>query len=166
MKQLYAGVFFLVASLPLTGMDPVVMAARFGAIRLLRALYPRTTVMAFDGLERPVVPDLLDQCASGDKKAFNSLKTLIRNTKTKSLLHVSTVKNLVLDDDAANIEHTVSGLLEPEQHPCHNLIQASGEVSEGYPFAKSWIQQGNLEKAVGAKYQSLTDALHLVSSDK
>lgn len=165
MKQLYGVVFFLATSSPLTGMDPAIIAARLSAIRLLRAFYPRTKVIDFSGKEK-VEFDLLDKCTSGDKQACNSLKTLIRNKKTESLLNVGTVEILARDNDAPNIEHMMSGLLEPEKHPCHSLTQASGAANKGYPFAREWIRKGNLKRAIKEKYQSLTDALHLVSSDR
>ena len=164
MKKLYAGVLFLiVSSLQLTAMEPVAQAARDNAAKLLRAFYPRTKVVDFSGGN--VELDLLDECTLGDKRSCSLLRVLVQKRKTASLFRVSEVERWAVNNKAAYIQHIVAGLLDPQLHPCHNLTKPCGELSNGYPFAKKWIQEGCLRKKVEAKHQLLFYALRVLSAE-
>lgn len=160
MKRMY-GVVVLVtlSSLQLAGMVPTSRAAREHAIKLLRAFYPKINIVTGQG--NPIVEsDVLDECVSGDKRAHAMFDWIIRKEESAAYSMVTKVESHKLT--TAGIEENVSRFLPAAEHPCHNLTENTGDggPSKGYWFAKSWIDSGNLRKAVAAKYTPLIEALN------
>ena len=168
MKHVFALVL-MVLPLHVKSMEPAsTIMGRAGFLKLLRE-YCAPKTMSTRGTVEPM-STVLEKCIAGDKSSCDCVERLIEQRKQQELFDAFRIES---SNSIDKMEENVSKLQIPvDRHPCHNLTETGGDIpygcyktSKSYPFARRWLDEGNLRKEVERKFQPLLDGLSAIKSD-
>lgn len=146
-------------------MEPAsTIMGRAGCLKLLREYCASKTISKGESLST-----VLEKCIRGDKSSCDRVARDIEQRKQNELFDAFRIEQ---SNSVDQMEANVSKLLPIDRHPCHNLTETGGDIpygcyktSKSYPFARRWLDEGNLRKEVERKFQPLFDGLAAIKSD-
>jgi hypothetical protein len=146
-------------------MEPAsTIIGRASILKLLREYCAPKTISKGESLST-----VLEQCIRGDKSSCDRLERDIEQRKQNELFDAFRIEQ---SNSIDQMEENVSKLLPVDRHPCHNLTETGGDIpygcyrpSKSYPFARRWLDEGNLRKEVEGKFQPLLDGLAAIKAE-